>query len=105
MGIPAIQKKSIGTYILKQKLSGAKRYPLVLMLEPLFLCNLSCRGCGKVSYPKDILEKRLSIRECVHAAEECEAPVISIPGGEPLLHPDIAEIVRELTAMKRFVYL
>jgi len=86
-------------------LAGNRRFPLVLMLEPLFACNLSCKGCGKIAYPAEILARRLSVEECVGAAEECGAPVVSIPGGEPLLHSDIPAIVRELGRRKRFVYL
>jgi len=95
----------VGAYILKQRLLGRARYPLVLMLEPLFRCNLACPGCGKIDYPDEILNRRLSVAECVAAAEECGAPVISIPGGEPLLHKEIGEIVAELVKRKRFVYL
>ncbi len=75
------------------------------MLEPSFRCNLSCIGCGKINYPNEILERRLSVSECVEAAEACKAPVVSIPGGEPLLLPDIHIIVQELIARKRFIYL
>ncbi|CCQ73412.1 adenosyl-hopene transferase HpnH [Magnetospira sp. QH-2] len=105
MGVPLIQGLRVGGYILKQKLSGKKRYPLVLMLEPLFQCNLECAGCGKIAYPKDILEKRLSVEECLAAADECGAPIVSIPGGEPLIHDGIKEIVEGLVARKKFVYL
>lgn len=105
MGIPTIQKARVGAHILKHLLRGNRRFPLVLMLEPLFLCNLRCSGCGKIAYPEEILSRRLGVAECVSAAEECGAPVVSIAGGEPLLHPDIREIARELTARKRFVYL
>ncbi|HID97854.1 MAG TPA: adenosyl-hopene transferase HpnH, partial [Thermodesulfobacteriaceae bacterium] len=105
MSIPTIQKVRIGAYIMKQALKGNRRYPLVLMLEPLFRCNLRCKGCGKVSQPKEVLGRELSVQECIDAAEECGAPVISIPGGEPMLHPDIHIIARELTARKKFVYL
>ena len=105
MGIPIIQKVRIGSYIVKQLLSNNKRFPLVLMLEPLFRCNFSCKGCGKIAYSKEILSKQLSVDECVAAAMECGAPVVSIAGGEPLLHSDIHLIVRELTAKKKFVYL
>lgn len=105
MGIPAIQAARIGTYILRQKLSGRRRFPLVLMLEPLFRCNLRCKGCGKITYSKEIMDRQLSKQECLDAARECGAPVVSIPGGEPLLHPDIPAIVDGLTAQKRFIYL
>ncbi len=105
MGIPAIQMARIGSYIIKKKLTGQKRYPLVLMLEPLFKCNLRCKGCGKIDFPPEVMDKMLSVEQCLSAVEECGAPVVSIPGGEPLLHPDITAIVKELTARKKFVYL
>ena len=95
----------VGAYIVKQLLLGVKRYPLVLMLEPLFRCNLACAGCGKIDYPDDILNKRLSARECLDAADECGAPIVSIPGGEPLLHREIGKIVEGLVSRKKFVYL
>ncbi len=105
MPIPLRQQIRVGAYILKQRLTGQKRYPLVLMLEPLFRCNLACPGCGKIDYPDAILNKRLSVEDCIQAAEECGAPMVSIPGGEPLLHKEIGEIVSELIKRKRFVYL
>ncbi len=105
MSIPLIQKLRVGGYILKQKLRGRQRYPLVLMLEPLFRCNLACAGCGKIDYPKPILDRQLSVRDCLDAVDECGAPVVSIPGGEPLLHPQIDEIVAGIVARKKFVYL
>jgi hopanoid biosynthesis associated radical SAM protein HpnH len=105
VSIPAIQKARIGAYIAKQIVSGNRMFPLVLMLEPLFRCNLRCKGCGKIDHPRDVLSQQLSADECVEAAEECGAPVVSIPGGEPLLHPDMPLIVREITARKKFVYL
>ena len=105
MGIPFRQQASIATYLIKQKLSGTKRYPLVLMLEPLFRCNLACAGCGKIDYPTEILNRRLSVEECLEAVDECGAPVVSIPGGEPLIHKDIVEIVEGIVARKKFVYL
>lgn len=105
MSIPLRQQFDVGTYILKQKLMGNKRYPLVLMLEPLFRCNLSCPGCGKIDYPAEILNQRLSVQDCLNAAAECGAPIVSIPGGEPLIHRDMPEIVRGLIAQKRYVYL
>ncbi|MEA2987383.1 MAG: hypothetical protein QOG83_94 [Alphaproteobacteria bacterium] len=95
----------IGAYLLKQKLLGRKRYPLVLMLEPLFRCNLACFGCGKIDYPDAILNKRLSVKECLDAADECGAPMVAIPGGEPLIHKEIGEIVKGLVARKKFVSL
>ncbi len=105
MSIPLIQKLRVGGYVLKQRLLGRKRYPLVLMLEPLFRCNLACAGCGKIDYPKPILNRHLSLEDCLAAVDECGAPVVSIPGGEPLLHPQIADVVRGIVARKKFVYL
>ena len=88
MGVPLIQQYRVGKYILGKKLKKVERYPLVLMLEPLFRCNLACAGCGKISYPRDILDKRLSYDECMQAIDECGAPVVSIAGGEPLIHKE-----------------
>jgi len=105
VSIPLIQKLRVGGYIVKQRLKGRQRYPLVLMLEPLFRCNLACAGCGKIDYPKPILDRQLSVQDCLDAVDECGAPVVSIPGGEPLLHPQIDEIVRGIVAKKKFVYL
>jgi hopanoid biosynthesis associated radical SAM protein HpnH len=105
MGVPASQMWTVATYVLKQKLRGRKRYPLVLMLEPLFRCNLACAGCGKIQYPAHILKKQLTPEQCFQAVEECGAPMVSIPGGEPLLHPRIKEIVDGLVARNKYVYL
>jgi len=105
MGIPLLQKARIGAYIVRQQIAGRRRYPLVLMLEPLFRCNLACAGCGKIDYPKEILDRRLSVAECLEAVDECGAPVVSIAGGEPLLHKEIEAIVDAIVARKRFVYL
>jgi hopanoid biosynthesis associated radical SAM protein HpnH len=105
MGVPISQMWAVASYILRQKASGKKRYPLVLMLEPLFRCNLTCSGCGKIQYPAEILRKHLSPEQCFKAAEECGAPMVSIPGGEPLLHPQAAEIVEGLIARRKYVYL
>lgn len=105
MGIPLIQMVRVGSYIMKQKLVGKKRFPLVLMLEPLFKCNLECLGCGKIQFPKEILDKQLSPQQCFDAVEECRAPIVSISGGEPLIHPEIYEIVAGLVDRKKFVYL
>ena len=105
MPVPLIQQIRVGAYVMKQRLKGNKRYPLVLMLEPLFRCNLACPGCGKIDYPKEILDRRLSVEECVQAAEECGAPMVSIPGGEPLIHREMPQIVEALIARKRFVIL
>src|SRR5271165_1955426 len=103
--IPFFREAKIGLYILKQKIKGRERYPLVLMLEPLFRCNLACAGCGKIQYPGHVLRQQLSVEECLRAVDECGAPVVSIPGGEPLLHPQIAEIVAGLVARKKYIYL
>jgi hopanoid biosynthesis associated radical SAM protein HpnH len=95
----------VGAYVAKQHLMGVKRYPLVLMLEPLFRCNLACAGCGKIDYPAEILNQRLSVAECLEAVDECGAPVVSIAGGEPLLHREIDKVVEGIIARKKFVYL
>src|SRR6185436_11736308 len=105
MAVPFFKEIKIGTYLIKQKLMGRKRYPLVLMLEPLFRCNLACAGCGKIDYPDPILDKRLSVEDCLKAVDECGAPVVSIAGGEPLIHRDIDKIVEGMIARKRYVYL
>ena len=105
MGVPLIQQYKMGKYILGKKLSGQKKYPLVLMLEPLFRCNLACSGCGKIDYPKEILDKRLSYEDCMSAIEECGAPVVSIAGGEPLIHKEMNKIVEGYIEKKKFVYL
>ncbi len=105
MSVPLIQQLRVGAYLVKQRLKGNTRYPLVLMLEPLFRCNLACPGCGKIDYPDHILNQRLSVEDCVAAAEECGAPMVSIPGGEPLLHKEIEAIVAALVKRRKFVYL
>jgi hopanoid biosynthesis associated radical SAM protein HpnH len=105
MAIPLLQKTRIGAYVMRQQLAGRRRYPLVLMLEPLFRCNLACAGCGKIDYPREILDRRLSVAECLEAVDECGAPVVSIAGGEPLLHKEIVDVVRGIVARRRFVYL
>ena len=105
MGIPLIQKIKVAKYILEQKIKGNKKYPLVLMLEPLFRCNLACSGCGKIDYPDEILNKRMSLKECLEAVDECGAPIVSIPGGEPLVHTEIGEIVQGIIDKGKFVYL
>ena len=105
MGVPVSQMWTVATYVLRQKLRGVKRYPLVLMLEPLFRCNLACAGCGKIQFPADILRRNMTPEECFEAVDECGAPMVSIPGGEPLLHPDIHEIVEGLVERKKYVYL
>ena len=105
MGVPISQMWTVASYVLKQKIQGRKRYPLVLMLEPLFRCNLACAGCGKIQYPAHILKQQLTPDECFRAVDECGAPMVSIPGGEPLMHPQIAEIVEGLVARKKYIYL
>src|SRR6202049_739223 len=105
MRVPFLKEMRIGAYILKQKLKRRQRYPLVLMLEPLFRCNLACAGCGKIQYPAHILKKNLSPEECFKAVDECGAPMVSIPGGEPLMHPEIDKIVEGLIARKKYIYL
>ena len=105
MGVPLLQQFRVGSYILGQKLKGNKKYPLVLMLEPLFKCNLACSGCGKIDYPKAILDRRLSFEECMQAAEECGSPMVSIAGGEPLIHKDMKRIVKGFIERKKFIYL
>lgn len=105
MPIPISQGLKVFSYVMKQKIRRVKRYPLVLMLEPLFRCNLECAGCGKIQFPEEILKKHLTVEQCLHAAEECGAPIVSIPGGEPLIHPDMDKIVEGLVKQKRYIYL
>jgi hopanoid biosynthesis associated radical SAM protein HpnH len=105
MGLSIRQAVRVGAYIFKQKLKGRDRYPLVLMLEPLFRCNLACVGCGKIQYPGEILKKNMSPEEAFRAIDECGAPVVTIAGGEPLLHPEIEVIAQGMIARKKFVYL
>ncbi|NSX16603.1 adenosyl-hopene transferase HpnH [Cupriavidus taiwanensis] len=105
MAIPLLQVARVGAYIVGKHLSRQKRYPLALMLEPLFRCNLACSGCGKIDYPDPILNQRLSVQECLEAVDECGAPVVSIAGGEPLLHKDMPQIVQGIIARRKFVYL
>ena len=106
MSVPLRQAIRVGSYVVKQHILGRKRYPLVLMLEPLFRCNLACAGCGKIDYPAEILNKRISVADALGAAEECGAPIVSIAGGEPLLHKELPEIVDGLiNKQKRAVYL
>jgi hopanoid biosynthesis associated radical SAM protein HpnH len=105
MGVPISQMLAVTAYVIRQKAAGKKCFPLVLMLEPLFRCNLACAGCGKIQYPPEVLRQQLSPDQCFRAAEECGAPMVSIPGGEPLLHPQIAEIVKGLIDRKKYVYL
>lgn len=105
MGIPLLQKLIVGSYVVRQQLAGRKRYPLVLMLEPLFRCNLACAGCGKIDYPDEILNQRVSVEAALKAVDDCGAPVVSIAGGEPLLHKELPQIVKGIIARKKFVYL
>jgi hopanoid biosynthesis associated radical SAM protein HpnH len=105
MPIPFFKEAKIGAYLVKQRLAGRRRYPLVLMLEPLFRCNLACAGCGKIDYADPILNQRLSVQECLDAVDECGAPMVAIPGGEPLIHREIGEIVKGIVAKKKFVSL
>ncbi len=105
MGVPVSQMWTVSSYIVRQRLAGRRRYPLVLMLEPLFRCNLACAGCGKIQYPAHILKRHLTPEQCFKAVEECGAPVVSVPGGEPLLHPRIDEIVQGLVERKKYIYL
>src|SRR5665213_2990195 len=105
MAVQLKQAAVVGSYLIKQKLKGRKKFPITLMLEPLFRCNLACVGCGKIQHPVEVLRKHLSPEECFRAVDECGAPVVAIPGGEPLLHPQIDQIVEGLVARKKFVYL
>jgi hopanoid biosynthesis associated radical SAM protein HpnH len=105
MAVPFAQMWTVAAYLLRQRLRGARRYPLVLMLEPLYRCNLACAGCGKIQYPSQVLRAQLSVEECLRAVDECPAPVVSIPGGEPLLHPEIDRLVAGLVARRKYVYL
>jgi hopanoid biosynthesis associated radical SAM protein HpnH len=105
MAVPISQMWTVATYVLRQRMAGRKQYPLTLMLEPLFRCNLACAGCGKIQYPAHILKSQLTPEECFRAVDECGAPTVAIPGGEPLLHPQIAEIVEGLVARKKYIYL
>ena len=105
MKVPISQVATIALHVFKQRLARREKYPLVLMLEPLLRCNLSCAGCGKIQYPAHVLKRALTVEQCLRAVEECGAPVVSIPGGEPLLYPYIDELVEELTRRKKYVYL
>lgn len=105
MGVPLRQSLKVGTYMARQKLAGRDKFPLIVELEPLFACNLSCNGCGKIQYPTEVLRKRLSVEEALSAVEECGAPMVSIAGGEPLLHPEIDKMTAALLDRGRYVYL
>jgi len=103
LGIPLHEAAIIGAYVLRQHLTGRKRYPLVLMLEPLFRCNLACAGCGKIDYPDKILDARLSVDDALGAIDECGAPIVVLAGGEPLLHKELPSIVAGAVARRKFV--
>jgi len=105
MAVPISQMWTVANYVVRQRLKGRTHYPLVAMLEPLYRCNLACAGCGKIQYPSNILKSQLSVEECLRAVDDCGAPMVSIPGGEPLMHPEIDELVRELVARKKYIYL
>ena len=105
MGVPVSQMWTVTSYVLGQRLRGNKKYPLVLMLEPLFRCNLACAGCGKIQYPTHILRKDMPLEDALRAIDECGAPMVSIPGGEPLLYGPIRELVQELVKRKKYIYL
>jgi hopanoid biosynthesis associated radical SAM protein HpnH len=105
MAVPISQMWTVGTYVIRQRMKGIKRYPLVMMLEPLFRCNLACAGCGKIQYPAHILKRNMSVEEAMKAVDECGTPMVAIPGGEPLMHPEIHKIVEGLVARKKYIYL
>jgi hopanoid biosynthesis associated radical SAM protein HpnH len=105
MSVPLVQQFQIAKYLLINKIKRVERYPLVLMLEPLFRCNLACSGCGKIDYPEEILNKRLSFEDCMHAIDECGAPIVSIAGGEPLIHKEMPRIIRGYIKKRKYVYL
>ena len=105
MGVPVSQMWTVATYVLGQKLRRRQRYPLVLMLEPLFRCNLACAGCGKIQYPAHILKQHLTVQDCLRAVDECGAPMVSIPGGEPLMYPHIKQLVEALIKRRKYIYL
>ncbi len=105
MSIPLRQKIAVAAYLVRQRLRGVEKFPLVLQLEPLYQCNLACAGCGKIQHPDDVLKQRLTVQQCIDAVEECGAPIVSIAGGEPLIHSQIHEIAAALVERKRFVYL
>lgn len=105
MGVPIRQMVRVGTYLLSQRIKGNDKFPLIVELEPLFQCNLECAGCGKIQFPKEILAKRMSVEDAIDGVMESGAPMVSIAGGEPLIHPEIDVITRELLARKKFVYL
>src|SRR5262245_13900286 len=105
MSVPLSQMWTVASYVLRQRWRGRRQYPLVLMLEPLFRCNLACAGCGKIQYPGQILREHLTVEQSLRAVDECGAPIVSIPGGEPLMYPDIGRLVTELVARRKYIYL
>ena len=105
MGVPIRQMLTVASYLARQKLTGRTKFPLIVELEPLFACNLACAGCGKIQYPAQVLRKHLTVEKCLQAVEECGAPMVSIPGGEPLMYPEIDRLVAELVKRKKYVYL
>ena len=105
MAVPLSQQLSVGRYILGKRLGGVRRYPLVLMLEPLFRCNLACAGCGKIDYPDAILDRRIGLADALAAVDDCDAPVVSVAGGEPLIHGEIGDIVAGIVERRKYVYL
>src|SRR5579875_3699796 len=105
MSVSLRQSARIGSYLMSQKLHRREKFPLLVELEPLFQCNLECAGCGKIQHPEHELRRRMPVEQAIGAIEECGAPMVSIAGGEPLIHPEIDEIVRQLIARKKFVYL
>jgi len=105
MAVPLRQSVKLAAYLARQRIKHVEKFPLVLELEPLFACNLACAGCGKIQYPAHILKQRMTVEQAVAAVEECGAPVVSIAGGEPLIHPEVHQIAEELVKRKRFVYL
>src|SRR5947207_4133863 len=104
MPVPTRQSLRIASYLVRQKLARREKFPLLVELEPLFQCNLACAGCGKIQQPDHVLKRRMPVEQAVGAIEECGAPMVSIAGGEPLIHPEIDEIVRQLLAREKFVY-
>src|SRR5580693_3053661 len=105
MAIPTRQTARMGAYLIKQRLRHVEKYPLIVELEPLFQCNLACSGCGKIQHPEHELRRRMPVQQAIDAVEECGAPMVSIAGGEPLIHPEIHVIADELLKRKKFVYL
>src|ERR687886_2319490 len=105
MSVPLRQSVRTGTYLARQRLARREKFPLLVELEPLYQCNLACSGCGKIQHPDHVLRRRMPVDQAIAAIEESGAPMVSIAGGEPLIHPEIHEIVRQLVARKRFVFL